>query len=52
MHAKYFQNPKGDTIWTKHQEDQRVTQRRENPKVIQIISKNQLNTILTPKSTK
>jgi hypothetical protein len=52
MHAKYFQEPKGDTIWTKRQEDQRVTQGHENPKVVQIISKNQLNTRLTPKSTK
>jgi hypothetical protein len=52
MHAKYFEEPKGDTIWMKHQEDQRLTQRRENPKVVQIISKNQLNSRLTPKSTK
>jgi hypothetical protein len=52
MHDKYFQEPKGDTIWTKHQEDQRVTQGRENPKVFQIISKNQLDTRLTPKFTK
>jgi hypothetical protein len=52
MHAKYFQEPKGDTICTKHQEDQEVTQRCENPEVVQIISKNQFNTRLTPKSTK
>jgi hypothetical protein len=32
MHAKNFQEPKGDTIWTKHQEDQRVTRRCEKPK--------------------
>jgi hypothetical protein len=52
MHAKYFQEPKGATIWTKHQEDQEVTQSCENPKVVQIISNNQFNTRLTPKSTK
>jgi hypothetical protein len=32
MHAKNFQEPKGDTIWTKHQEHQRVTRRCEKPK--------------------
>jgi hypothetical protein len=52
MHAKYFQEPKGDTIWTKHQEDQEVAQRCEKLKVVQIISKNQINTRFTTKFTK
>jgi hypothetical protein len=52
MHDKYFQEPKGDTIWTKHQEYQEVAQRSEKLKVVQIISKNQINTRLTPKFTK
>jgi hypothetical protein len=34
MHAQEFQEPK-DIIWTKHQEDQEVTQRCEEIKVVQ-----------------
>jgi hypothetical protein len=43
---------KRDTIWKKHQEDQEVTKRCEELKVFQIISKNKLNTRLTPNFTK
>ena len=27
MHAQYFQEPKGDIVWTKHQINQKCTQR-------------------------
>ena len=43
MHAQDFQEPKEDTIWTKHQINQETM-------VVQIISKNQINTRLTPKT--
>ena len=52
MHAQDFQEPKEIQFGQKHQEDQEVTQSCENPKVVQIISNNQFNTRLTPKSTK
>jgi hypothetical protein len=53
MHAQDFQEPKGDTIWIKHKEEQASTQNYEaTKKVVQIISKNQINTRLTPKFTK
>jgi hypothetical protein len=52
MHAQDFQEPKEDTIWTKYQEGQEVTQMCENLKVVQIISKKQINTRLTPKFNK
>jgi hypothetical protein len=32
MHAQDFQEPKGDTIWTIHQEEPEVTQRCEKTK--------------------
>jgi hypothetical protein len=52
MHAQDFQEPKGDIIWPKHQKGQEVTQRCEKLKVVQIISKKQINTRLTPKFNK
>jgi hypothetical protein len=39
MHAQDFQEPKEIQFGQKHQEDQEVTQRCEELKVIQIISK-------------
>ena len=44
MYAQDFQEPKGDIIWTKHQENQEGTPKCGTTKVIQIISKNQINT--------
>jgi hypothetical protein len=32
MHAQDFQEPKVDIIWTKHQEEQAITQNREATK--------------------
>jgi hypothetical protein len=32
MHAQYFQEPKGDTIWTQHQEKQEGTQKCDTSK--------------------
>ena len=49
MHAQDFQEPKGDIIWTKHQANQEGTPRCATSKVIQIISKNQINTWLIAK---
>jgi hypothetical protein len=43
---------KRDTIWIKPQKGQEVTQRCEKIKVLQIISKRQINTRLTPKFNK
>ncbi len=44
MHAQDFQEPKGDTIWTKYQLNQEGTQKCDKTKVVQIISKKQINT--------
>lgn len=44
MHAQDLHEPKGDTIWTKHQVNQEGTQKCDKIKVVQIISKTQINT--------
>ena len=49
MHAQDFQEPKGDTIWTKHQESQERTQKVWHQRIVQIISKNQINTKIDSK---
>ena len=43
---------KGDTIWTKHQVNHESTHKCDTIKVVQIISKNQINTRLIPKFNK
>jgi hypothetical protein len=32
MHAQYFQDPKGDIVWTKHREKQEGTQKCDTSK--------------------
>ena len=49
MHAQDFQEPKGDTIWTKRQEIQERTQKVWHQRIVQIISKNQINTKIDSK---
>ena len=44
MHAQDLHEPKGDTIWTKYQVNQEGTQKCDKIKVVQIISKFQINT--------
>ena len=49
MHAQDFQEPKGDIIWTKHQESQERTQKVWRQRIVQITSKNQINTKIDSK---
>ena len=44
MHAQDFQEPNEDIIWTKHKANHEGTPRCDTTNVIQIISKNQINT--------
>ena len=49
MHAQDFQEQKGDTIWTKDQESQERTQKVWRQRIVQITSKNQINTKIDSK---